>query len=300
VRVGGVDLVGELEEAGQAGGIDGRSGAGFGQGEENGFGGDVADESVAGEGATAESGEGGIEAAATGLVSGKDFFFGVVGKGMQVDAEFDSGHVIFHLGEEFADQIGRGGANGVGEGDGVDADVLEPVKSVLDDFGAPGFVVGIAEGHGNVDDEIFVGGFGFALEEFDEGAGFGAGHVGVGAAEIGGDGVGITDGGDTGSGKGAAESFFVDDDADDFGCERVGRKSGEELGHDLFAVGHLLDVFGGDEADGVDVVEAGGDQFFQVSNFCFRGDEAGEALPGVTGTFDEFYGVHGGRKKEGL
>jgi len=32
------------------GGIDGRSGAGFGQGEENGFGGDVADESVAGEG----------------------------------------------------------------------------------------------------------------------------------------------------------------------------------------------------------------------------------------------------------
>src|SRR5208283_5277531 len=99
-------------------------------------------------------------------------------------------------------------------------------------------------GHGNVDDEIFVGGLRFALEEFDEGAGFGAGHVGVGAAEIGGDGVGIANGGDAGSGKSTPESFFVDDDADDFGRGDVGGERGEELGHDGFAVGHLLDVLG--------------------------------------------------------
>jgi len=31
----------------------------------------------------------------------------------------------------------------------------------------------------------------------------------------------------------------------------------------LFAVGHLLDVFGGDEADGIDVLEAGEDYSFK-------------------------------------
>ncbi len=101
--IGGADLVGEAEEMGEASGIDGGSGAGFGEGEENGFGGDVADESVAGEGAAAESGEGGIETAATGLIGGEDFFFGVVGTGMEMDTEFDACDVILYLGEEFAD-----------------------------------------------------------------------------------------------------------------------------------------------------------------------------------------------------
>jgi len=100
---------------------------------------------------------------------------------------------------------------------------------------------------------------GFALESFDEGTGFGAGHVGVGAAEIGGDGVGIADGGDARSGKSTAEPFFVDDDADNFGWDGVGGERGEELGHDLFAVGHLLDVLGRDEADRVEVAKAGCD-----------------------------------------
>jgi len=86
VGVGGADSVGEVEEMGEAGGIDGGSGAGFGEGEEDGFGGDVADENVAGKGAAAESSEGGIETAATGLVSSEDFFFGVVGAGMEMDA----------------------------------------------------------------------------------------------------------------------------------------------------------------------------------------------------------------------
>ena len=33
-----------------------------------------------------------------------------------------------------------------------------------------------------------------------------------------------------------------------------------EFGHDLFAVGHLLDVLGGNEADRVNVAEAGRDE----------------------------------------
>src|ERR1051326_7280241 len=66
--------------------------------------------------------------------------------------------------------------------------------------GWPGFVIGIAESHGNVDDEAAAGGFGFFVESFDESAGFGAGHIGVGAAEVGRDGIRVANGGDAGSG----------------------------------------------------------------------------------------------------
>ena len=97
------------------------------------------------------------------------------------------------------------------------------------------------------------------VKNFDELARFVAGHVGIGAAKIGGDGVGVADGGDAGSGESALETFLIDDDADDFGRRGVGGQGGEKLRHDFFAVGHLLDVFGRDEADGVDVAEAGED-----------------------------------------
>ena len=291
-------MVGEVEERGEAGGVDRESGADFGEGEEDGFGGDVAYEIVAGKRAAAEPGESGIEAAAAGLVGGKDFFFGVVGAGMKMDAEFDASDVILDLSEELADEIGRGGADGVGEGDCFDADVLEPVERVLDDFGAPWFVIGIAEGHGDVNDEVFGGGFRFAAEGFDEGARFGAGHISVGAAEIGGYGVGIANGGDSGRGESAAESFFVDDDADDFGRSGAGGERGEELGHDGFAVSHLVDVLGRDEADGVKMAEAGEDEFAKVGDLGLGGDELRETLPRVTGAFDEFDGIHGERKRD--
>jgi hypothetical protein len=60
----------------------------------------------------------------------------------------------------------------------------------------------------------------------------------------------------------------------------------------------LLDVFWGDEADGVEVLEAGCEQFFQVRNFCFGGDEARETLPGVAWAFDEFDEIHWERKRD--
>ena len=37
-----------------------------------------------------------------------------------------------------------------------------------------------------------------------------------------------------------------------------------ELRHDVFAVGHLLHVFGRDEADRVDVLEPASDEFAQI------------------------------------
>lgn len=91
-----------------------------------------------------------------------------------MDAKLHARDVILYLIIKIVDEFRSGGADGVGEGNGVDVDVLEPFESILDDFGAPGLVVGIAEGHGDVDDEILVGGFGFAFQGFNEGAGFGA------------------------------------------------------------------------------------------------------------------------------
>ena len=150
------DFVGHLEKCGEGSGIDAGVSSGFLNGGEDLFGGDVADESVAGEGAAAESGECGVEAAATGFVGSQNFGFGVFGAAVEVDAEFDAGDVIFYRVVELADLFGGGGADGVGEGDGVDADVFEPFERVGDYFGAPGFVVGIAEGHRDINDQAAV------------------------------------------------------------------------------------------------------------------------------------------------
>src|SRR5580700_3941809 len=195
--------------------------------------------------------------------------------------------MIFDLSVKVVNGVGRGGAYGVGEGDGGDTNVFEPVERVLHNFGAPWLVVRIAEGHGDIDDEVLVGSFGFTPESFGELAGFFAVHVGVGAAEVGRDGIGIADGGDARSGEGAFKAFFVHDDANDFRKLCFVGERGEKLGHDVFAVGHLLDVLGGDEADRINMAKAGGYQFFQVSDFAVRGNKVREALPGVAWAFDE-------------
>jgi len=49
------------------------------------------------------------------------------------------------------------------------------------------------------------------------------------------------------------------------------RKGIEQATHHFFAVGHLLDVFGRDEADGVDVLKSRGYKLTQVVHFRFVG-----------------------------
>ena len=151
------------------------------------------DQFVAGERAAAQAGERAIEATASGLVGGENFFGGAVGAAVQVHADLDSGDAILHGAVKLRDVVGRCGADGIRKRNGAHADVLEPDQSFFDDFRAPRFIVGIPEGHGNVNHEIAAGGFGVALQLFDQSARFGARHVGIGAAEIGGDGVRIAD-----------------------------------------------------------------------------------------------------------
>jgi hypothetical protein len=53
----------------------------------------------------------------------------------------------------------------------------------------------------------------------------------------------------------------------------------------------LFNVFGRDEAYGVDMLKACGHELAQVVHFGFGGDYFRQALPGIAGAFDELYGV---------
>ena len=281
------NFVAQLNKTRKLGGIDAGISADFPEGGEDGFRGNVADKIVSGERTATEAGEGAVEAAAARGIGGENFVLGIRGAGMEMHAEFDASDVILYLAEEFVDKIGSGGTDGVGKRDGLDANVFEPLESVLHNFRSPRFAVGIAKGHGNIDDETFVGGFGFTLEGFDKSTRLSAIHVGVGAAEIGGDGIRVADGGDALGADGALETLFIDDDADDFGKVCFVRQGVDETGHDFFAVGHLGDVLRGYKANGVDVLEAGKQKLFEIGDFGVGRDEVWEALPGVAGAFDE-------------
>src|SRR5216683_3303353 len=120
---------------------------------ENVFGADVADKIVSGEGAAAEAGKRAIEAPTSGLVGGENFGFGCFRVAVEMRAEFDSCDVLVRTLENIGNNFWSGVASSVGERNGFDANVFQPFESFFDEFGAPGFVIGISEGHGNVDDE---------------------------------------------------------------------------------------------------------------------------------------------------
>ena len=103
-----------------------------------------------------------------------------------------------------------------------------------------------------------------------ERARFSAGHVGIGAAKIRGDGIRITECRHAGSGQRAFHAAFVHDDADNFWARRVGGESRQKFLHHVFAVGHLFHVGGRNETDRVDVLESGGGQRQQILDFSFR------------------------------
>ncbi len=118
------NIVAELNKFVEVSGIDGGGGVEFVKCGEGGFGGNVADEVVSRERTAAESREGAVKATTAGSIGGVDFIFGVFGAGVEMDAEFDTRDVVFYLCEEIVDLVGSGSANGVGERDGVDVNVL--------------------------------------------------------------------------------------------------------------------------------------------------------------------------------
>src|SRR5258708_21768881 len=108
---------------------DGGSASGLFYCIENVFGEDVADQLVSGEGAAAESSERAIEAAASGLVRRVNFCFGVFAAAVQMRAEFDTGYVFLGALKNGGDNFWSGVACGVGQGNGFDASIFQPLES---------------------------------------------------------------------------------------------------------------------------------------------------------------------------
>ena len=83
-------------------------------------------------------------------------------------------------------------------------------------------------------------------------------------------------------GDGALSTFFVHYDRDDFDVVRQ-----VDLFKDLFAIGHLRNGLGGNEANRIDVFEPRVNQGAQVTGFKFGGNLPAEALPRVAWTFNQ-------------
>jgi hypothetical protein len=48
-------------------------------------------------------------------------------------------------------------------------------------------------------------------------------------------------------------------------------------------------MLGGNEADSVDMLESRGSKAQQIFDFCLRGNDFRQTLPGIPGAFNNFY-----------
>src|SRR6185437_5676702 len=78
-------------------------------------------------------------------------------------------------------------------------------------------------------------------------------------------------------------AFLIDDDSDDLHIIRR-----IQFLQDLFRISHLRDSFGRYKRYGINMLEPSPDERAQILDFEICGDLALEALPGITGAFDEF------------
>jgi len=168
----------------------------------------------------------------------------------------------------------------------IDATFDDETASIRDKVNAPGIAVGISERHRDIGHDIEFGGasdFGDRLQDVH---GLFRSLILITAQEFRGDGIGEAERLHSAGGDGALCAFFIDDDGDQFDVA-----GGFEESEHFFGVGHLRDCGGRDEADGIDVGEAGGDEFAQVVRLLLRGDLCGKALPGIARTFNDFDGI---------
>src|SRR5215472_16215503 len=117
------------------------------------FRGDIPDEIISGKGAAAKPRKRAVKASATCLIRREDFFFRILGPAMQMHAKFDSSDVVLYLAVQITHQFGRSSPYSIRQGNRADARVLEPLQGVGNNFGAPGLVIRVSEGHGNIDNQ---------------------------------------------------------------------------------------------------------------------------------------------------
>jgi hypothetical protein len=208
----------------------------------------------------------------------------VVGASVKMDADFEAFVDVEDEAHDVADELGRGETDGVGERDLSDSRVDEEIDGADDLVDVPHVAVRIAEGHGEIGDDVLsalVGDLADLLELVER---FFGRLALVAIKELRRDGVREADGRDAAGVHGALGTLGVDDDADDldlFGSVEVFE---DELG-----VGHLRDGGFGDEAHRIQMLEACGDEGAEVLGLDLREHDLRQGLPGVAGTFDNFY-----------
>ena len=234
---------------------------------QNSFGGNVADHVIAGERTPAETGKSAIETPASHFVCRENFGDSVFRAAMQMYADFDTGHAIFHGAVHMRDVQRAGQPNCIRQRDCAHAGILQPYERVLDDFRSPRLVVRIAEGHRNIDYELAAGSFRLALQLFDQRTRFVARHICIGAPEVCRNRVRVADRRHARSGERTFEALLVHDDADDVGCLARRQLYLAQLLHHIFAIRHLRNVLGRDEAHRVNVAKTELYQLREVPNF---------------------------------
>ena len=80
------NFVGHLQQRTKSGGVDAGIAACFANGSQYILCSDVTDQRVSCKGTTAQAGQRGVEAATAGFIGGKNFFFGVFGAAVEMDA----------------------------------------------------------------------------------------------------------------------------------------------------------------------------------------------------------------------
>src|SRR6202012_2088366 len=102
--------------------------------------------------------------------------------------------IAYDGGDDFFDEPGCCEPDGLCEGDGLDAGVGEQVAGGDDLIDAPGIAIGVAEGHGDVGDDVEAGFIGERSDGFEGVDGFFRRLVLVAFEEAGRDGVGEAEG----------------------------------------------------------------------------------------------------------
>ena len=130
------------------------------------------------------------------------------------------------------------------------------MKRFFDDLRTPGLVVRIAERHRDVHNQVAPGGSSSSLRICSTSARDSVRDMLALArrkyAEIE---YGISQRGDAARGQRAFDAFVVHHDADDFRRLRAGGQGREECFDHRFAIGHLRDMFWGNETHRVDVAK---------------------------------------------
>src|SRR5947209_20011228 len=101
-----------------------------------------------------------------------------------MNAQLDPRHATLYRAVERANLLRRRGPHCIRKRNGMDSDVLQPFEGLLNDLRSPRLVIGIAEGHGDLHDQVARSSFGFLLEFLDESAGSSAGMVALAPWEL--------------------------------------------------------------------------------------------------------------------